>query len=85
MRYWTAQKAPTGTKWMTTTFATIAMLLGIVGLYSVTSFAVGPRTREIGIRIALDANKRALYKLVFQESAKPLVLGLVSGCSALSR
>lgn len=60
-------------------FAILAFLLGIVGLYSVISYSVGQRTREIGIRIALGAPKRALYGLIFGESAKPVLTGLAIG------
>lgn len=60
-------------------FAILALLLGTVGLYSVMSYSVGQRTREIGIRIALGAQKPAVYKLIFWQSARPVFLGLAAG------
>jgi macrolide transport system ATP-binding/permease protein len=60
-------------------FATLALLLGTVGLYSVISYSVGQRTREIGIRIALGAQKTAVYRLIFGESTKPVIAGLAGG------
>jgi macrolide transport system ATP-binding/permease protein len=65
--------------WVVAGFATLALLLGTVGLYSVISYSVGQRTREIGIRIALGAQKPAVYRLIFGESAKPVIAGLAGG------
>jgi macrolide transport system ATP-binding/permease protein len=65
--------------WVIAGFALLALLLGTVGLYSVISYSVGRRTREIGIRIALGAQKSAVYGLIFGESAKPVVIGLAGG------
>ena len=65
--------------WVIAGFATLALLLGTVGLYSVLSYSVGQRTREIGIRIALGAQKRAVYRLIFGESAMPVIAGLAGG------
>jgi macrolide transport system ATP-binding/permease protein len=65
--------------WVVAGFAALALLLGTVGLYSVISYSVGQRTREIGIRIALGAQRSAVYKLIFSESAAPVMVGLIGG------
>lgn len=65
--------------WVVAGFAMMALLLGTVGLYSIVSYSVGRRRREIGIRIALGARKPAVYRLIFGESAKPVVIGLLGG------
>jgi len=65
--------------WVVAGFAALALILGTVGLYSVISYSVGQRTREIGIRIALGAQKTAVYRLIFRESAKPVIAGLAGG------
>ena len=65
--------------WVVAGFATLALLLGAVGLYSVVSYSVGQRTREIGIRIALGARRSAVYRLIFGESATPVIIGLAGG------
>jgi predicted permease len=65
--------------WVITGFATLALLLGSVGLYGVVSYSVGQRIREIGIRIALGAQRSSVYGLVLRESAWPVVLGAVGG------
>jgi macrolide transport system ATP-binding/permease protein len=52
-------------------------LLGSAGLYGVVSYSVGQRIREIGIRIALRAQRSSVYGLVLRESAWPVALGAV--------
>jgi putative ABC transport system permease protein len=51
----------------------------MVGLYALTSFEVMSRRRELGVRIALGASRRAMLRLVLLNSAKPVVAGLVVG------
>jgi predicted permease len=59
---------------LATAFASLAVLLAVVGLYGVTSFIVSRRTREIGIRIALGATRRAALWLIVRDTAA-MVLG----------
>jgi ABC-type antimicrobial peptide transport system permease subunit len=69
-------------------FGAIALLVSVVGLYSVLAFAVARRTREIGIRMALGSSPRGIFRLVFNEGllvvASGLILGL-AGALALGR
>lgn len=61
---------------------TVALLLGIIGIYGVISYAVSQRTREIGIRLALGAQKSEL-KWMFVRSALALtVTGIAIGLAA---
>jgi macrolide transport system ATP-binding/permease protein len=60
-------------------FAGIALLLGTVGLYGVISFSVEQRTREIGIRMALGAQRSSVYALILKEAGVVLAAGLVAG------
>ena len=69
-------------------FAILALLLAAVGIYSVLSFAVRRRVREIGIRVALGAEMKDILRLVVTEGMKPALLGLalgVAGALALGR
>jgi len=60
-------------------FAVAALLLTTTGIYGVVAFLVGRRSREIGIRIALGAQRRAVYRLVLRQGMKPVALGGVAG------
>jgi predicted permease len=65
--------------WLVGSFAAMALLLGITGLYGVVSYSVGQRTREMGVRIALGAQRHSLYRLVFGEAAWLVGLGAAVG------
>jgi predicted permease len=60
-------------------FAGLALLLAAVGIYSVLSYAVRRRLREIGIRMALGAQVSDVLRMVVVEGMKPTVLGVIIG------
>jgi putative ABC transport system permease protein len=64
------------------TFAGLAIVLTIVGLYGVMTYAVTRRSREIGVRMALGAQRSAVLKLVLRDAAILLGAGIVVGMIA---
>jgi putative ABC transport system permease protein len=65
-----------------TIFAAIALFLALVGLYGLMAYSVSRRTREVGIRMALGAQRSDVLALVLKRAVLLLVLGLVSGLVA---
>ena len=64
------------------TFAVIALLISAVGIYAVTAHGVGQRTQEIGVRMALGADRRDILWLVLKQGTLRIVIGLVLGVLA---
>jgi ABC-type antimicrobial peptide transport system permease subunit len=65
--------------WLMGGFAGMALLLSIVGLYGVISYTVSQRTREIGVRMALGAQRGSVYRLIFLEAGRLIVFGVLTG------
>ncbi|NOT07025.1 MAG: FtsX-like permease family protein, partial [Gemmatimonadales bacterium] len=63
-------------------FAGFGLFLAAIGIYGVLSYVTNSRTREIGVRVALGAPRAGVIRLVFQQAAVPIVLGLVGGIGA---
>ncbi len=72
--------------WVVGAFAGLALVLALVGLYGVISYSVSQRTREIGVRIALGAQRAQVYGMVMREAATLTVLGVGLGfvCAAIA-
>jgi len=63
-------------------FAAIALVLSVVGIYGVTSYSVAQRTREIGVRVALGAQRGVLFRLLLRQGMFPVVCGVIAGVLA---
>lgn len=60
-------------------FGAVAFILSAVGLYGVMSFSVNQRTQEFGIRMALGADARRIFRMVMTQGAWQLAVGIVLG------
>ena len=63
-------------------FAGLALLLACIGLYGIMSYSVNGRTREIGVRMALGAQRGSVLWMVLRESLRVLAVGIVIGIPA---
>jgi predicted permease len=65
--------------WLVGGFAAVALLLSVVGLYGVISYSVSRRTREIGVRMAVGAERASVYLLILKEAGKLTAIGILAG------
>jgi ABC-type antimicrobial peptide transport system permease subunit len=64
---------------VTVALGALALALTVSGLYSILSYLVEQRAKEIGVRLALGATTRTIAAMVLSQSARPVVFGLLAG------
>jgi macrolide transport system ATP-binding/permease protein len=65
--------------WVVGGFAFLALVLGVVGLYGVIAYSVSQRTREIGVRMALGAQRSSVYQLIMKQAGWLAGVGIGAG------
>ncbi len=65
--------------WLSNAFGILATLLAAVGLYGITSYSVARRMQEIGIRVALGAEQRKIFRMIMREVLFLAVVGIAAG------
>ena len=63
-------------------FAGVGLLLAVIGIYGVISYSVGVRRREIGVRMALGANRRDVLRMILRQGLTLALLGVALGLAA---
>ena len=74
--------APELRAWLFGLFAALALALAVIGIYGVVGYLVGQRTQEIGIRLALGAERGRVLRAMIAEGLRPVALGIAVGLIA---
>ncbi len=82
-RSWaTRRRAKTSAWWYLTIFGAVALILAAIGIYGLMAYSVEQRTQEMGIRMALGADRHAIRKLVAWQGMRLALVGVLVGVAA---
>jgi ABC-type antimicrobial peptide transport system permease subunit len=65
--------------WVSLVLGGLALLLTVTGLFSVLSYLVQQRTKEIGVRMALGASSQKVTRMMLSQTTRPVIYGLLAG------
>jgi ABC-type antimicrobial peptide transport system permease subunit len=68
--------------WLLSIFASLALAQSLIGIYGITHYSVEQRTREIGIRVAIGAQRANVIRMILGEGMKLTIVGLAIGLLA---
>ncbi len=77
-----AARQPRSMMWLFVAFAAVALALAAVGVYGVVSYSTAQRTFDFGVRLALGAGRRDIYRLVLAQSLRLAAAGVALGLAA---
>ena len=75
-------RRPRNRTWLLSLLGAIGLLLALVGVFSVTAYAVARRTQEIGVRMAFGARPNDVVRTMLRDAVLPVIVGLTIGLAA---
>jgi ABC-type antimicrobial peptide transport system permease subunit len=68
--------------WLVTPLAALVLVLAVFGVFGVTAFVVGQRSKEVSLRVAIGGSPARIVRMLIRDSLRPVLIGLVIGLAA---